>query len=454
MTPSGGSSVQKVLPSEEYAERALLSSILVDNRILEDVLVVLSETDFYYASNRIVFSAMVEISARREAIDAISLVSQLNSKNVLDKVGGVDLIVRLQALVPSSVHSKTYAQMVRRASVLRTLNDMCLEMHDRIMEGIPSYDDFINEVEARLFAILEKNQTTGYRHMREVLQETMKLLEERYESNTDLTGIPSGFLDLDDLTAGWQRSDLVIVAARPAMGKTSLVLNMMAHAALHAKEPIAAAFFSLEMSAMQLAIRMLSSEAKVNQSRLQRGNLTEGEWKRVINAVGDLSRSEIWIDETPAISIREFQSRARRLQKDHGIGIIFVDYLQLMKGSRTTGMSSREQEISEISRGLKETAKELQIPVIALSQLNRGVESRADKRPLMSDLRESGAIEQDADLILFIYRDSVYHETDEDADVAELIVGKHRNGALATVKLLFSGEHTRFDNFTPHDPGY
>jgi replicative DNA helicase len=280
--------------------------------------------------------------------------------------------------------------------------------------------------------------------MRDVVKSAFTQIEALYEKSEQVTGVASGFIDLDEMTAGWQKSDLIIIAARPAMGKTSFCLNMAAHSAITRKIP--SAFFSLEMSNEQLAIRMLCSEGRIDQSKLRRGQMTEQEWARLVKAAGILSDAKIYLDDTPGLPIMEFRSKCRRLKAEHDIGIVFVDYLQLMVGSQRSRSGSREQEISEISRSLKGVAKELEIPVIALAQLNRGVEQRADKRPMMSDLRESGAIEQDADIISFIYRDEIYNPETEAKGLAEVIIGKHRNGSTGKVTLRFFGPHTRFEN--------
>ncbi len=438
----------RVPPHNDDAERSLLGSILLDNRVLDEVQGRLKAEDFYRESHRHVFRSMALLHARGEAIDMITLADHLSASDFLENVGGVNFLARLSSEVPSAANVEHYANIVRRKASLRAFISTSDELVEECYGDVNDVELFMDLAEQRLFQITQSGAARSYSTMREVVREAFGQIEALYQKSEHITGVPSGFVDLDEITAGWQGSDLIILAARPAMGKTSATLNMLTHAALHRNTP--AAFFSLEMSNQQLAIRMLCSEAHIDQSRLRRGQMTEQEWNRLIKAAGTLSEAKIFLDDTPALPIMEFRSKVRRLKAEHDIGIIFIDYLQLMRGSAKNS-NSREQEISEISRNLKAVAKELNIPIIALAQLNRGVEQRADKRPMMSDLRESGAIEQDADLILFIYRDEVYHPETEEKGVAEIIIGKHRNGSLGTVRLRFFASHTRFENLAPED---
>jgi replicative DNA helicase len=431
-------------PHNDEAERSLLGAILLDNRVLDEVQAIVNVDDFYRESHRHIYRAMLDLGARDEAIDSITLADQLNAEGLLDSVGGPTFVATLSNTVPSAQNVEQYAVIVARKSSLRDFIATADSLVERCYDDVPDFEGFMDEVEQSLFSITQRGAKKAYSTMKEVIKEAFTQIEALYEKNQHSTGVPSGFVDLDEVTAGWQPSDLIILAARPAMGKTSFTLNMLTHAALEREIP--AAFFSLEMSNQQLAIRMLCSEARIDQSRLRRGSMTDQEWARLVKAAASLSKSKIFLDDTPSLPIMEFRSKARRLAAEQNIGIIFVDYLQLMKGSSRSTSGSREQEISEISRSLKAVAKELDIPVIALAQLNRGDESRADKRPMMSDLRESGAIEQDADIITFIYRDEVYNPDTERKGIAEIILGKHRNGALATVELRFFGKFTRFEN--------
>lgn len=440
----------RVPPHNEDAERSLLGAVMLDERALDEIASIVKPEDFFRESHRLIFKAMMALSMRGESLDAITMGDYLAAEGVLEQVGGANLLARLSTEVPSATNASSYAQIVRRKSALRNFIRTADALVDECYDDIPDVEAFMDDVESQIFSITQQGQKKGYESMRDVIKDAFTAIEAQYQNQEAVTGVPSGFIDLDEITSGWQSSDLIIVAARPAMGKTAITLNMMTHAAVERNVP--AAFFSLEMSNQQLAIRMLCSQARVDQTKLRRGNMTEQEWARLIKAAGGLSEAAIFLDDTPSLPIMEFRSKARRLKAEHDIGIIFIDYLQLMRGtaqSRSSG--SREQEISEISRNLKAVAKELDIPIVALAQLNRGVESRADKRPMMSDLRESGAIEQDADIISFIYRDEVYNEDTERRGLAEVILGKHRNGAIGTVTLRFFNMFTRFENLAPED---
>lgn len=439
----------RVPPHNDDAERSLLGAILLDNRVLDEVLSRITAEDFYREHHRHVYRAMEACHGRDEAVDVITLADQLGAEDLLDTVGGPNFLAQLSSEVPSAANVEHYANIVQRKSSLRDFIVTADSLVEQCYSDVPDVEAFMDDAERKLFEITQSGAQRGYETMREVMREAFAQIEALFHKSEQITGLASGFVDLDEITAGWQPSDLIIIAARPAMGKTSFTLNMLSHAALVRKQP--AAFFSLEMSNHQLAIRMLCSEARVDQSRLRRGNLTEQEWTRLVQSTGHLSAAPIFLDDTPALPIMEFRSKCRRLKAEHDIQVVYVDYLQLMRGSSQSRSGSREQEISEISRNLKAVAKELNIPVIALAQLNRGVESRADKRPMMSDLRESGAIEQDADIIAFIYRDEVYNPDTESKGLAEVIIGKHRNGAIGTIDLRFFGPFTRFDNLAPQD---
>lgn len=445
--PSGSA---RSMPHNDDAERSLLGAILIDNRVIDEVSSQVMPEDFYRESHRHIFRSMTTVHQRGEAVDVITLADHLGTQDLLDAVGGRAFLSRLTTEVPSAANVENYANIVRRKAALRSFIAAADTLVGDAYDDVPDVEGFMDDAEQKLFAITQRGVQRGYATMREVIKGAFTQIEALYQKTEHITGVPSGFVDLDDMTAGWQSSDLIIIAARPAMGKTSFTLNMLTHAALERKIP--AAFFSLEMSNEQLAIRMLCSEARIDQSRLRQGRMTEQEWARLIKAAGTLSEAKIFLDDTPSLPIMEFRSKCRRLKAEHDLGIVFIDYLQLMRGSSQSRQSgSREQEISEISRNLKAVAKELEIPIIALAQLNRGVESRADKRPMMSDLRESGAIEQDADIITFIYRDEVYNPDTERKGVAEIIIGKHRNGAIGAVDLRFFGSYTRFENLAPTD---
>lgn len=436
----------RVPPHNEDAERSLLGAVMLDNRVLDELLTRVSPEDFWREPHRHIFRAMSELYGRGEPIDVITLADYLLAEDRLEAVGGPNFLARLSTEVPSAANAGQYAEIVRRKSSLRQFIHTADGLVHDAYADVSDVDQFMDDVERKLFSITQAGVKKDYASMREVIQAAFTQIEALHNKNEHITGVPSGFADLDEITAGWQASDLIIVAARPAMGKTSFTLNMAAHSALVRKIPCA--FFSLEMSNEQLAIRLLCSEARVDQSKLRRGNLNDQEWAKLIKAAGALSDAKIFLDDTPSLPIMEFRSKCRRMKAEHDIGIIFVDYLQLMRGTAAT-TNSREQEISEISRNLKAVAKELNVPIIALAQLNRGVESRTDKRPIMSDLRESGAIEQDADIITFIYRDEVYNPDTEDKGVAEIIIVKHRNGSIGSMRLRFFGPITRFENLAP-----
>lgn len=448
--PSLPDETLRVPPHNDDAERSLLGAIMLEPTALDEVSALVGVEDFYRESHRHIFRAMITLAERGDAVDAVTMADYLSAEGVLDAVGGANTVARLSTEVPSAVNVSHYANIVRRKSALRNFIKTADSLVDSCYDDVPDVEAFLDDAERRIFEITQRGSARGYSTMREVIKDAFTQIEAQYHKSEAITGVSSGFVDLDKITSGWQPSDLIIVAARPAMGKTSFTLNMLVHAATERKTP--AAFFSLEMSNQQLAIRMLCSQARVDQGKLRTGQMTEQEWARLIKAAGNLSEARIFLDDTPALPIMEFRSKCRRLKAEHDIGIIFIDYLQLMRGSASALRSgSREQEISDISRNLKAVAKELSVPIVALAQLNRGVESRADKRPMMSDLRESGAIEQDSDLICFIYRDEVYNPDTERKGVAEIIIGKHRNGAIGTVNLRFFNSFTRFENLAPEE---
>ena len=443
----------RVPPHSDEAERSLLGAVLLDNEVMDRVLTKIDPEDFYRERHRHIFRAMNEIFESTEednSIDVITLGDYLSAEEQLESVGGASFLTRLSNEVPSAANVENYIRLVRKKSMLRQFISSAGSLVEESYSDVADVDGFMDRAEREIFAITQTGISRDYAKISEVLEDAFEQLEALYETTEQITGVPSGFIDLDDITAGWQDSDLIIVAARPAMGKTSLTLNMLAHAAMERNVP--AVFFSLEMANTQLATRMLCTEARVNQRKVRKGTVTEREWSKLIKAAGRLNQAKLYLDDTPAISIMEMRSKCRRLKAEHDIGIVFIDYLQLMTGGG--GHDIREQEISEISRGLKGIAKELDIPVVALAQLNRGVESRTDKRPKMRDLRESGAIEQDADLITFIYRDEVYNEDSEDKGIAEIIIGKNRHGPIDTVRLRFFPEYTRFESFAPDREDY
>ena len=449
-------SLQKLPPQNIDAEQMVLGAILIENDSIYNVTALLSPDDFYKDVHRRIFSVMLEMFERKEAIDLVTLTDSLRGKVALETVGGASYLAQLVSLVPTAANIKYHAKIVREKAVLRRLihasTDIITQCYDD-SRTVDSIDELLNTAERSIFDIAQKKIGESFSPMKNIVGHSFKMVEDLYERKEMITGIPTGFVDLDHLTSGLQPSDLIIVAGRPSMGKTAFCLNVASHAAIDKGKVVA--LFSLEMSKEALGLRLLGSEARVDAHRLRTGHLSERDWTPLANAAGRLAEAPIYIDDSAAISVLEMQAKARRLKAEHGLDLLIVDYLQLMRGRGNE--SSREQEISNISRSLKMLAKDLKLPVIALSQLNRAVETRPgkEKRPMLADLRESGAIEQDADVILFIYRDEVYNkcECPQDGEclcgrrgVAEVIVGKQRNGPIGKVDLTYINRFTRFEN--------
>lgn len=431
-------------PQNLEAERSVLGGILLDNQVINAVLEVINAADLYSEAHKKIFRAITEIYDRNEPVDLITLSSFLTDRNQLTQIGGMTYLASLVDNVPSSANAAHWAKIIREKAVIRQLISAANNILAKSYETGAEIDDILDRAEHSIFEISENKIKPSFSLIRGIIKESFKTIEALYARKELVTGVPTGFLKLDDLTSGFQKSDLIIIAGRPAMGKTAFALNIAQHVALETALPVAV--FSLEMSKEQLSMRLLSSEARVDSQRLRKGFLGETDWPKLTTAAGRLSEAPIYIDDTAAIMVLEMKAKARRLKAEAGLGLIVVDYIQLMR----SGMSkdSREQEISEISRSLKALAKELNVPVIALSQLNRKVEDRTNRRPQMADLRESGAIEQDADVIIFIYRDEVYNkdENNPDKGIAEIIIGKQRNGPQGVVKLAFLDKYTRFEN--------
>ncbi|MCD6153032.1 MAG: replicative DNA helicase [Syntrophobacterales bacterium] len=439
-------SVHKVPPQNIEAEQSVLGGILLDNNAVNSVLEILEIADFYSEAHRKIFSAIIELSEKDEPSDLITLSNLLRNKKQIDDVGGVAYLASLVDNVPSAANIAYYSKIIKEKSILRRLIGVSTEILNKSYNSTSDVDHVLDDAEHAIFEISENKIKPSFSPLKDIIKDSFKTIEKLYEKKQLITGVPTGYEELDKLTSGFQKSDLVIIAGRPSMGKTALAINIAQNAAIEMEVPVA--LFSLEMSKEQLAIRMLSSEARVDSQRLRKGFLGETDWPKLTTAAGRLSDASIYIDDTPAISVLEMKAKSRRLKAENGLGLIVLDYLQLMRGRDSS--IPREQEISEISRSLKALAKELDVPVIALSQLNRQVEARTDKRPYLADLRESGAIEQDADVILFIYRDEVYNRSEDNPEkgLAEIIVGKQRNGPTGKVKLTFLKEYTRFENLT------
>lgn len=439
----------KLPPHSVEAEQSVLGGLLLNNAAWEKIADLISESDFYRADHRAIYRHIIKLIDVVRPADAITVSESLESTKELEEVGGLAYIGALAQNTPSAANIRRYAEIVRERSIMRKLAETATNIAELAYNPMGrEAGQLVDEAESRIFAISEEGARTrqGFVEMQPVLTEVVERIDLLYnrENPSDVTGVPSGFSDLDRMTSGFQPGDLVIVAGRPSMGKTALALNMAEHVALEAGLPVG--IFSMEMAASQLAMRLLGAIGKLDQHKLRTGRLAEDDWRRLTDAVGRLSEAPIQIDETAALNALELRARARRLHRQYGqLGLIVVDYLQLM--SSASRGENRATEISEISRSLKALAKELNVPVVALSQLNRSLEQRPNKRPVMSDLRESGAIEQDADLILFIYRDEVYNPDSPDKGRAEVIIGKQRNGPIGSVMLTFQGEYTRFMNF-------
>ena len=437
-------SLHRLPPQNLEAEQSILGGILLDNHALDSVLEILIHKDFYNESHRKIFATIVELSDRNEPIDLITLSNILKDKKQLDQVGGMAYLASLVDNVPSAANIAYYAKIVKEKAILRHLIGTATEILTKSYDTGAAVDEVLDEAEHAIFEIAENKIRPAFSPIKDIIKDSFKTIEKLFERKDLITGVPTGFAKIDDLTSGLQKSELIIVAGRPSMGKTAFALNIAQHAAMEAG--IHVAIFSLEMSKEQLAMRMLSSEARVDSQRLRKGFLGETDWPKLTTAAGRLSEAPLFIDDTPAITVLEMKAKSRRLKAESGLGLIILDYLQLMRSG--SFKDSREQEISEISRSLKALAKELNVPIVALSQLNRKVEDRTNRRPQMADLRESGAIEQDADVIAFIYRDEVYNKSEDNPEkgLAEVIIGKQRNGPTGMAKLAFLEKYTCFEN--------
>ena len=435
--------VGKVPPHDLEAEQAVIGSMLTDNDAVISSVEVLKAEDFYREDNRIIFTAMANLYSKAEPIDLITVKSELESMGKFDQVGGLEYLAELPEKVPTTANASKYIKIVEEKAVLRNLIKTANEIIELGYDPTEEVDDIMEGAEKRIFNLMQDKNQKGYAPIKDILVDSFTELEELYNRKQHITGVPSGFADLDYRTAGFHGSELILIAARPAMGKSAFALNIATHAAVRAKTPVA--IFSLEMSKEQMVNRILCSEAMVDSNKVRTGKLEEEDWTKLAETIGPLSEAEIYIDDTPGISITEIRAKCRKLKLEKNIGMVVIDYLQLIQGSNKRN-GSREQEISEISRSLKILAKELNVPVLALSQLSRAVEQRPDHRPMLSDLRESGAIEQDADIVMFLYRDDYYNEDSEKKNIAEVIIAKHRGGSTGTVDLGWFGTYTKFVN--------
>ena len=432
----------KIPPHDIDAEQAVLGSMLTDKDAVNAAIETLKEDAFYREDNRAIYQAIVNLYSKSEPIDIITLKDELESMDKFEQVGGFEYLASLPDKVPTTANVQKYIKIVEEKSILRNLIKTANEIIELGYDPAEDVEDIMDGAEKKIFDLMQSKNQKGYTPIKDVLVESFTKLEELYNRKQHITGVPTGFAELDYKTAGLHGSELILIAARPAMGKTAFALNLATNAALRGNAQVA--IFSLEMSKDQLVNRILCSEAMVDSNKVRTGKLGEDDWVKLAGAIGPLSEAEIYIDDTPGISVTEIRTKCRKLSIDKGIGLVVIDYLQLVQGSKRAG--SREQEIAEISRSLKILAKEINVPVIALSQLSRAVEQRPDHRPMLSDLRESGSIEQDADIVMFLYRDDYYNKESEKKDIAEVIIAKQRGGQTGTVELLWMGQYTKFVN--------
>lgn len=441
-------SLEKLPPYNLEAEQAVLGAILLDNTAIHKALEVFDPDDFYRKSHQKIFDAMLELIDRGDAVDLLVLRDELERRRALDEIGGPAYLAALVDQVPTAANIEFHTKIVHEKAIARNLLNASIEIATRCYDDSEDVNDILEDAEQKIFSISEGKIKQGFTTLEEIVRKGFEHIEELAERKSLVTGVSTGFVELDYMTSGLQPSDLIIIAARPSVGKTALGLNMAQHMGVREKIPIA--LFSLEMSKEQLGIRLLCAESRLNSHNVRIGKLDDEDWQRLAHASEVLSKAPIYIDDTPALSILEMRAKAKRLKLEKDLGIVIVDYLQLMQARRRH--ENRQQEITEISRSLKALAKELDVPVVALSQLSRAVEQRTDKRPQLSDLRESGAIEQDADVVMFIYRPEVYGIEGAEG-LAELIIGKQRNGPVGSVQLAFIKEYTRFENLETHHHG-
>ncbi|WP_214627089.1 replicative DNA helicase [Paenibacillus agaridevorans] len=433
----------RIPPQNMEAEQAVIGAILIQPEALITAMERVRSEDFYSSSHSRIYEAMIELGEDNQPVDLVTLTAHLQDQGLLEEIGGVSYLAKLANAVPTAANIDYYAQIVEEKSMLRRLIRTATNI---VSDGYANAEDvgvLLSDAEKKILEISNRRSSGGFISIRDVLMEVFEKVEFLYSNKGGPTGIPSGFVDLDRMTAGFQRSDLIIVAARPSVGKTAFALNVAQNVGVRAKETVA--IFSLEMSAAQLVQRIICAEANVDATRMRTGSLEGDDWEKLTMAIGALAEAEIYIDDTPGITVADIRAKCRRLKKERGLGMILIDYLQLIEGRGKAG-ENRQQEVSEISRTLKMIARELEVPVIALSQLSRGVEQRQDKRPMMSDLRESGSIEQDADIVAFLYRDDYYDKESEKKNIIEIILAKQRNGPVGTVELVFLKNFNKFVN--------
>lgn len=434
--------LKRVLPHSEEAEQSVIGSMILDREAIVVASELITGEDFYNKQYSVLFDAMVELNNESRPVDAVTLQDRLREKEVPPEVASLEFVRDLITVVPTSANVKYYAAIVSEKATLRRLIRLNEEIENTCYVGKEGLEEILETTEKKVFDLVQRRNTAEFVPIREVVMNAMDRIEKASHQKGNVTGLATGFVDLDYKTAGLQPSDLILIAARPSMGKTALVLNIAQHMAFKDNQTVA--IFSLEMSKEQLVNRLFSLESKVDSQHLRTGNLSDGEWESLIESAGIIGKSKLIIDDTPGISVAQLRSRCRKYKLEHNLSVVIIDYLQLMSGSGRT--DSRQQEISDISRSLKALARELGVPVIALSQLSRAVEQRPDHRPMLSDLRESGAIEQDADVVMFIYRDDYYNPDTDKKGIAEIIIAKQRNGPIGTVELVWLPDYTKFAN--------
>ncbi|WZL73109.1 replicative DNA helicase [Clostridiaceae bacterium 35-E11] len=432
----------RIPPHNIDAEQSVLGAMLLDKEAIINAAEIIGGEDFYKEAHKEIFGAMLELYNRDEPVDLVTLSEELNQRQTLEAIGGITYLTSLSSAVPTTTNVKYYAKIVEEKAILRRLIKTSSEILEKGYQAEEEVNNILDLAEKSIFDISQKRSQEGFSPIKEVLLESFNKIEELYQNKGGITGLTTGFVDIDRKTSGLQKSDLILVAARPSMGKTAFSINVAQNAAIKADASVA--IFSLEMSKEQLVQRMLSSESHIEIQKIRTGTLNEDEWPRLAKAMGPLAQAKVFIDDTPGISLMEMKAKCRRLKMEQGLDMVLIDYLQLMSGDGRT--ESRQQEISNISRGLKGLAREMDCPVVALSQLSRAPEMRADHRPILSDLRESGAIEQDADIVMFLYRDEYYHPDSEKRNIGEVIIAKQRNGSTGTVELAWLGQFTKFAN--------
>lgn len=441
---NGATALERIPPQNLDAEQSTLGSMLLEKEAIYKGAEILRPDDFYREAHRVIFEVVVHLANKGEPVDMITVSEELKQRSMLDKVGGVAYLTQLANFVPTAANVEHYANIVAEKSLLRSIISVATNIVKMGYEGTEEVDVILDRAEKDIFEISQKRNVKGFVSLRSILVETFERIEKLYESKGGVTGLPTGYPDFDRMTAGLQPSDLIILAARPSMGKTTFALNLGSYAAVELKIP--AIIFSLEMSKEQLALKLLCSEAGVDNQRIRTGTLRDDDWPKLSHALGRLSDAMLFIDDTPGISALEIRAKTRRIKAEYGLGLVIIDYLQLMQ-SRSRS-ENRQQEVSEISRSLKALARELDVPVIALSQLSRAVEQRADKKPTLADLRESGSLEQDADIVGFLYREDYYNPETDRKNITELIIAKQRNGPVGSVDFFFQKEFSKFQSLS------